>query len=216
MWQYYLLRLVFSAYFFLIISSKLGQRWLTVLLPFNNRNPKESESGSVMSSSLQPYGLQSPWNSPVQNIGVGSLSLLQQIFLTQESNRGFLHCKFFTSWATRKPRNLLPFFPFWLCWVFIAAYGLCCPLACRILVPQPGKHICTARWILNHWTTKEVLSSPLLITGNHISQLPLQLTCGHVTMFSSIEGEWKGFMPLLQHFPKRSLLTLQFLFFPTS
>ena len=38
------------------------------------------------------------------------------------------------------------------------------------------------------------------------------MTCGHVTTFSSIEGEWKGFMPLLQHFPKRSLLTLQFLF----
>ena len=27
--------------------------------------------------------LQSPWNSPVQNTGVGTLSLLQGIFLTQ-------------------------------------------------------------------------------------------------------------------------------------
>ena len=32
----------------------------------------------------------SPWNSLVQNIGVGSLSLLQGIFLTQESNQGLL------------------------------------------------------------------------------------------------------------------------------
>ena len=44
--------------------------------------------------SLQPNGLYSPWNSPGQNTGVGSLSLLQGIFLpTQESNRGLLHCR---------------------------------------------------------------------------------------------------------------------------
>ena len=46
---------------------------------------------SVMSDSLQPYGLYSPWNSPGQNTGVGSFSLLQQIFPTQESNWGLLH-----------------------------------------------------------------------------------------------------------------------------
>ena len=33
------------------------------------------------------------WNSPGQNIGVGSLSLLQVIFPTQESNPGLLHCR---------------------------------------------------------------------------------------------------------------------------
>ena len=46
-----------------------------------------------MSDSLQPRRLYSPWNSPGQNTGVGSLSLLQRIFLTQESNRGLLHCR---------------------------------------------------------------------------------------------------------------------------
>ena len=45
-----------------------------------------------MSESLRPQGLYSPWNSLGQNTGVGSLSLLQGIFLTQESNRGLLHC----------------------------------------------------------------------------------------------------------------------------
>ena len=35
----------------------------------------ESESHSVMSNSLQPHGLYSPWNSPGQNTGVGSLFL---------------------------------------------------------------------------------------------------------------------------------------------
>ena len=34
----------------------------------------------------------SPWNSPGQNTAVDSLSLLQQIFLTEESNQGLLHC----------------------------------------------------------------------------------------------------------------------------
>ena len=37
---------------------------------------------------LQPHGLYSPWNSPGQNTGVGSLSLLQGIFPTQGSNLG--------------------------------------------------------------------------------------------------------------------------------
>ena len=37
-----------------------------------------------------PY---SPWNSPGQNTGVGSLSLLQGIFLTQRSNPGLLHSR---------------------------------------------------------------------------------------------------------------------------
>ena len=35
----------------------------------------------------------SPWNSPDQNTGVGSLSLLQGIFLTQGSNPGIPHCR---------------------------------------------------------------------------------------------------------------------------
>ena len=35
----------------------------------------------------QPHGLYSPWNSPGQNTGVGSLSLLQGIFPTQRSNQ---------------------------------------------------------------------------------------------------------------------------------
>ena len=37
----------------------------------------ESESHSVLSHSLWLHGLYSPWNSPGQNTGVGSLSLLQ-------------------------------------------------------------------------------------------------------------------------------------------
>ena len=60
----------------------------------------ESESWSVVSNSLWPHGhkeeparLFYPWNSPGQNTGVSSLSLLQRIFPTRESNRGLLHCR---------------------------------------------------------------------------------------------------------------------------
>ena len=35
----------------------------------------------------------SPWNSPGQTTGVGSLTLLQGIFPTQGSNPGLLHCR---------------------------------------------------------------------------------------------------------------------------
>ena len=53
----------------------------------------ESESCSVMSDSLRPHGLYSSWNSPGRNTGVGSLSLLQEIFPTQGSNPGLPHCR---------------------------------------------------------------------------------------------------------------------------
>ena len=46
-----------------------------------------------MSDSLRPHGLYSPGNSPGQNAGVGSLSLLQGIFPTQGSNPGLPHCR---------------------------------------------------------------------------------------------------------------------------
>ena len=51
----------------------------------------KSESRSVVTNSLQPCGLYSPWNSSGQNTGVGNLSLLQGIFPNQGSNPGLLH-----------------------------------------------------------------------------------------------------------------------------
>ena len=52
-----------------------------------------SDSHSGVPSSLRPHGLYSPWDSPGQNTGVGSLSLLQGIFPTQGSNPGLPHCR---------------------------------------------------------------------------------------------------------------------------
>ena len=65
-------------------------------VPFITEQPSEvkwSESRSVVYNSLRSQGLYSPWNSPVQNTGVSSLSLLQGIFPTQASNQGLLHCR---------------------------------------------------------------------------------------------------------------------------
>ena len=53
----------------------------------------ESESHSVMSNSLRPHRLYNSWNSPGQNTGVDSFSLLQGIFPTQGLNPGLLHCR---------------------------------------------------------------------------------------------------------------------------
>ena len=45
-----------------------------------------------MFNSLWPHGLYGVWNSPGQNTGLGSLSLLPGIFPTQGSNPGLPHC----------------------------------------------------------------------------------------------------------------------------
>ena len=75
-----------------VIGNALGKSQFVVEV-------KWSASHSVMSDSLLPYGLYSPWNFPGQNTGVGSLSLLQGIFPTQvSSNAG----GFFTNWAIRE------------------------------------------------------------------------------------------------------------------
>ena len=68
-------------------------------LDFSICEISESESRSVISDSSPPHGLYSPWNSPDQNAGVGSFSLLQGIFPTQGLNPGLhaLKVDFFTS-----------------------------------------------------------------------------------------------------------------------
>ena len=53
---------------------------------------------SVLSDSLQPQGLYftrllCPWDCPGKNTGVACHFLLQEVFPTQGSNLGFLHCR---------------------------------------------------------------------------------------------------------------------------
>ena len=82
------------------IASRFFTIWATqeakqkpYLLSNKNISAVKSESHSVMSASLQPHGLCSPWNFLGQNTEVGSCSLLQGIFPTQGSNPGLPHCR---------------------------------------------------------------------------------------------------------------------------
>jgi len=65
--------------------------WLLVS-PWNYCKVKWSESCYHVRLFVTPWTIQS-WNSSGQSTGVVSLSLLQWIFLTQESNQILLHCR---------------------------------------------------------------------------------------------------------------------------
>ena len=86
-------------FFFLFLYHGIFHAWQT--------SDSESESRSVVSDSLPPHGPFSPRNSPGQNTGVRSLSLLQGIFLTQEATRvSCIAGGFFTNWAIREAKCL--------------------------------------------------------------------------------------------------------------
>ena len=105
----------------------------------------KGESHSVMSVSLQPHGLYSPWNSPGQNTGVGSLSLLQVIFPTQGSNPGLPHCRWILYQLShqRSPRILE--------WV---AY----PFSSGSSQPRNGTGVsCIAGIFFTNWAMREAL-----------------------------------------------------------
>ena len=111
----------------------------------------ESESHSVMSKSLWPCELYSPWDSPGQNTGVGSLSLLQGIFQTQGSNPGLLHCR----WILHQPSHQGS--PRILEWV---AY----PFSSRS--PQPRNQTgvsCTAGRFFTNWATRGAMMKTVLL-----------------------------------------------------
>ena len=96
----------------------LVTHFLSLLLPFplslanyrsfltglpESESVKELVSCSVMSDSLWPQRLYSPWDSPGQNTGVGCHALLQGIFPTQRSSPcPYVAGRFFTVWATRE------------------------------------------------------------------------------------------------------------------
>ena len=74
---------------FMLIRGKVGK----TLINNVSSSMKYDESHSVMSSSLRPHGINSPWNSPGQNAGVSNRSLLQGIFPTLGSNPRLLPCR---------------------------------------------------------------------------------------------------------------------------
>ena len=105
----------------------------------------ESKSHSVVSNSLRPHGLNSPWHSPGQNIGVDSLSVLQGIFPTQGLNPDLPHCKWILYQLSHKrsPRILE--------WI---AY----PFSSRSFRPWNQNTVsCIAREFFTNWAIREAL-----------------------------------------------------------
>ena len=75
-------------------STKDCSNYWTIALISHANKVKWSEVKVTQSYlTLWPHGLYTPWNSPGQNTGVGSLSLLQGICTTQGSNSGCQHCR---------------------------------------------------------------------------------------------------------------------------
>ena len=65
---------------------------------------KKEESCSVISNSLWPHGLCSPWNSPGQNTRVGSLSLLQGSYQPRDQTQvSHIAGRFITTEPPGKP-----------------------------------------------------------------------------------------------------------------
>ena len=79
----------------------------------------ESESCSDVSNSLQPHGLYSPWNSPGQNTGVGSHSLLQGIFPTQGIHLQFKSPAMQVDSLPAEPKGS-PEIPEWVAYSFLS------------------------------------------------------------------------------------------------
>ena len=126
-----------------------------------------SESYSVVSNSLQPHGLYSPWNSPGQNTGVSSLSLLQGTFPTQVS---CIAGRFSTSWARREAQ------------VYWSGY----PISSPADLPNPG---------IKPGSPALQDSLPVL-SGRHFIQGKCYInSCQHVGNSSLAFFELPGFFP---------------------
>ena len=79
-----------------------------------------------------------PWNSPGQNTGVGSLSLLQGIFPTQESNPGHPHCMQILYQLSHKgcPRILK-----WEAYAFSSMFSAHCEHLVKLVHFLPPSHL---------------------------------------------------------------------------
>ena len=77
-----------------------------ILIANQNIWKSESESHSIVSNSFRTQGWCTPWNSPGQNTGVCSLSLLQDTSQPRDRLQvSHIACGFFNSWATREAQS---------------------------------------------------------------------------------------------------------------
>ena len=93
-----------------------------------------SEGRSVMSYSLWPHGLYSPWTSPVQNTAVGGLSLLQGLFPSQELNPGLPHCRWILHQLSHRGSPYMYIYVY-IC-IFVCAYQCVYVHCCHCLITK--------------------------------------------------------------------------------
>ena len=122
----------------------------------------ESESHSVMSDSLWPNGLYSPWISPGWNTGKGSLSLLRGS--SQPRDQTQVSCiagRFFTSWSHKGSPRILE----WVVYPFSSGSS------------QPRNRTgvsCIAGGFFTNWALREALEYGFIL--NRSSLFPLGLS----------------------------------------
>ena len=140
------------------------------------KSESEGENCSVVSDSLRPHGPYSPWNSPGQNTGVGSLSLLQGIFPTQGSNPGLPYCRWILYWLShRGSLRILE----WVAYRFSSGSSW----------PRNGIRVsCIAGRFFTNWASREapIIALVLLVStvqqnesAAHIHALPPFWTSSH-------------------------------------
>ena len=122
----------------------------------------ESESRSVVSHSLQPHGLYTPWNSPGRNTGLNSLSLLQGLFPTQGLNPDLPHCRQILYQLSHKgtPRILE-----WVAYPF--SRGSSWPR-------NPTGVFCIAGRLFTNWAIREAPGEDLKYPLFKVSHVPLK------------------------------------------
>ena len=144
---------------------------------------KWSESPSVLSDSLWPHGLYTPWNSPGQNTGVCSLSLLRGIFPTLGLNPGVPHCRWILYQLSHQgsPRILE-----WVAYLFFS--GSSWPRN------QTGVSCIAGRFFTSRATRKPLTRCPQISSLGYVrSDSPQDLEKGRETMNPAITQSMQNF-----------------------
>ena len=146
--------------------------------PYNLIHTSESESRSVVSDSLQPHGLYSPWNSPGQNTGEGSLFILQRIIPAQRPNPGLPYCRWLLYQLSQQasPRKLE--------WV---AY----PFSSRSSRPRNRTRVsCIAGGFFLRWAARNKTDRHLIPNSGRTSRLMVATTFAIIHQRAGTTGVW--------------------------
>jgi len=158
--------LFYNSLFYLSQTYRCPSLWPASWKPMDK---KWSESQSVMSDSLRPHGLHSSWNSPGQNTGVGSCSLLQGTFIGIEPCSPTLQADSLPPERPGKPNasSICDSLELGLVWLALSSRS---PITAPVESSHSHVHVWQlwgnyhARWINRHWTWKWTLDSVYAVT----------------------------------------------------